>query len=229
MVAFFVAVLRPAPAAAPAAPRPAGPAVLLALARVLQPRRDLHVGAARLSGAGLPARAHADGSAAGRRAAARRGVPFTAGARSAFLALALIFLVGFRVGLNLTNSNVIDVGYSGVIGADRLTHGEDLYGTFPDDNALRRHVRAGQLLRVRAVRAGVSVVGHVGRPAGRARGGACFDLATMLGAVLRRPAAARRAGRQPARARARLRMGRLSRTRCSCSTRMRTTPWSRCW
>jgi hypothetical protein len=51
-----------------------------------------------------------------------------------FLVLALIFLVGFRVGLNLTASNVIDVGYSGVIGADRLTHGEDLYGSFPDDN-----------------------------------------------------------------------------------------------
>jgi Glycosyltransferase family 87 len=48
-----------------------------------------------------------------------------------WLALALIFLVGFRVGLNLTNSNVIDVGYSGVIGADRLTHGQDLYGHFP--------------------------------------------------------------------------------------------------
>jgi hypothetical protein len=48
-----------------------------------------------------------------------------------WLALALIFLVGFRVGLNLTNSNVIDVGYSGVIGADRLTHGHDLYGHFP--------------------------------------------------------------------------------------------------
>jgi glycosyl transferase family 87 len=51
-----------------------------------------------------------------------------------WLALALIFLVGFRVGLNLTSSNVIDVGYSGVIGADRITHGEDLYGQFPSDN-----------------------------------------------------------------------------------------------
>ena len=48
--------------------------------------------------------------------------------------MALIFLVGFRVGLNITNSNVIDVGYSGVIGADRLTHGEGIYGNFPDDN-----------------------------------------------------------------------------------------------
>ncbi|HZO58583.1 MAG TPA: hypothetical protein VFB51_02720 [Solirubrobacterales bacterium] len=51
-----------------------------------------------------------------------------------WLLLGLIFLIGFRVGLNLTNSNVIDVGYSGVIGADRITDGSDLYGAFPEDN-----------------------------------------------------------------------------------------------
>jgi hypothetical protein len=51
-----------------------------------------------------------------------------------YLAMLLVFLIGFRVGLNLTNSNVIDVGYSGVIGADRLTHGEGLYGDFPSDD-----------------------------------------------------------------------------------------------
>ncbi len=52
----------------------------------------------------------------------------------AWLGLGLVFLVGFRVGLNLTNSNVIDVGYSGVIGADHITHGRDVYGAFPQDN-----------------------------------------------------------------------------------------------
>lgn len=46
-----------------------------------------------------------------------------------WLAVALVFLVGFRVGLNVTNSNVIDVGYSGVIGAHRLVHGQPLYAT----------------------------------------------------------------------------------------------------
>jgi hypothetical protein len=51
-----------------------------------------------------------------------------------YLALGLVFLVGFRVGLNLTNSNVIDVGYSGVIGADRLADGKELYGRFPADD-----------------------------------------------------------------------------------------------
>ena len=32
------------------------------------------------------------------------------------------------------SSNVIDVGYAGVIGADRLAHCADLYGSFPADN-----------------------------------------------------------------------------------------------
>jgi hypothetical protein len=52
-----------------------------------------------------------------------------------WLAVALVFLVGFRIGLNVTNSNVIDVGYSGVIGADRLADGTPLYGTWPKDDA----------------------------------------------------------------------------------------------
>jgi hypothetical protein len=52
-----------------------------------------------------------------------------------WLAVALVFLIGFRVGLNLTNSNVVDVGYSGVIGAHRLAHGQPLYGTWPKDDA----------------------------------------------------------------------------------------------
>jgi hypothetical protein len=53
---------------------------------------------------------------------------------ASWLAVALLFMVGFRVGLNVVNSNVIDVGYAGVIGADRLVAGQDLYGRFPSDN-----------------------------------------------------------------------------------------------
>ena len=45
-----------------------------------------------------------------------------------------MFLIGFRVGLNVTDSNVIDVGYAGVIGAQRITHDRPLYGGFPADN-----------------------------------------------------------------------------------------------
>jgi hypothetical protein len=54
---------------------------------------------------------------------------------ASWLAIAIVFLVGFRVGLNVTNSNVIDVGYAGVIGADKLIHGKPLYGNWPHDNA----------------------------------------------------------------------------------------------
>ncbi len=42
-----------------------------------------------------------------------------------------IFLVGFRGGLDRYDSNVIDVGYAGVVGADRLISGQTPYGTFP--------------------------------------------------------------------------------------------------
>jgi hypothetical protein len=52
-----------------------------------------------------------------------------------WLAVAIVFLVGFRVGLNVSNSNVIDVGYAGVIGAHKLVHGQPLYGHWPTDNA----------------------------------------------------------------------------------------------
>ena len=43
--------------------------------------------------------------------------------------------LAFRVALNVVDGNVIDVGYAGVIGADRLLAGEPLYGGFPPDNA----------------------------------------------------------------------------------------------
>jgi hypothetical protein len=50
------------------------------------------------------------------------------------LAVGVVFLIGFRIGLNVTDSNVIDVGYAGVIGAQKLTHGQPLYGHWPSDN-----------------------------------------------------------------------------------------------
>ncbi len=50
------------------------------------------------------------------------------------LALGVVFLIGFRIALNVTDSNVIDVGYAGVIGASKVVHGERLYGHWPSDN-----------------------------------------------------------------------------------------------
>jgi Glycosyltransferase family 87 len=51
-----------------------------------------------------------------------------------WLTVGLVFLAAFRVGLNVVDSNVIDVGYAGVIGADRIVDGDPLYGQgFSDD------------------------------------------------------------------------------------------------
>jgi hypothetical protein len=44
---------------------------------------------------------------------------------------ATVFLAGFRATLNIEHSNVIDVGLSGVIGAERIATGQVPYGNFP--------------------------------------------------------------------------------------------------
>jgi hypothetical protein len=51
-----------------------------------------------------------------------------------WLVLGVVFLIGFRIALNVTDSNVIDVGYSGVIGAHRIVDGKRLYGAYPADD-----------------------------------------------------------------------------------------------
>jgi Peptidase propeptide and YPEB domain len=73
--------------------------------------RALWLGFRRRSGAGL-----------------RPSMPITV------LAVATVLLVGGRVALNVADSNVIDVGYSGVIGADRIADQRPIYGNFPSDD-----------------------------------------------------------------------------------------------
>lgn len=51
-----------------------------------------------------------------------------------WLAVGVVFLIGFRIALNVTDSNVVDVGYAGVIGAQRIVEGKPLYGHYPADN-----------------------------------------------------------------------------------------------
>ena len=144
------------------------------LALVLQPRRRLLERAARLPAARLPARPRASGSAwRGRSPTTARPVwPVWV------LAAATVFLMGFRIGLNVRDSNVIDVGYAGVIGAERIAHGRvavralpergDLKACGPADadgeireriqtngrcesaNPTRRHLRPGRLRRLPA-------------------------------------------------------------------------------
>jgi hypothetical protein len=51
----------------------------------------------------------------------------------AYLLVAALFLMGFRTGLNIADAGAADIGYASVVGADRITHGEPIYGNFPDD------------------------------------------------------------------------------------------------
>jgi hypothetical protein len=64
----------------------------------------------------------------------RRRDPLRLLVPASWLVVGLLFLVGFRIGLNVADSNVIDVGYAGVIGADRLADGDKVWGAFPKDN-----------------------------------------------------------------------------------------------
>jgi hypothetical protein len=50
-----------------------------------------------------------------------------------WLLVMALFLMGFRVGLNMADAGAIDVGYAGVTGAHKIVHGEPLYGDFPED------------------------------------------------------------------------------------------------
>ena len=140
-----------------------------------------------------------------------------------WMAIGLVLLVAFRVGLNLADSNVIDVGYASVVGADRIVHGEELYVA---QRRPRRHLRTGELPGLRAVRVAAS------------HGTAAWDSvpAAHAAAISLRPAHDRRADaarddaapgprRAPARARARASPGRPTRSRCWRSRRTRTTSW----
>jgi hypothetical protein len=54
------------------------------------------------------------------------------------LAAATVFLLGFRIGINVeAPHSVIDVGYSGVIGADRIESGQSPYGHMPIEDSLK--------------------------------------------------------------------------------------------
>ncbi|HKQ17398.1 MAG TPA: hypothetical protein VJS87_02540 [Solirubrobacterales bacterium] len=51
------------------------------------------------------------------------------------MTVAVAALIVLRIVGNLADSGVIDVGYAGVIGADKITHAEPIYDdSFPDDN-----------------------------------------------------------------------------------------------
>ena len=100
------------------------------------------------------------------------------------VALGLVFLVGFRVALNVTDSRVIDVGQSSVVGADRVADGDELYG-----EAFSRSDRHGDtygpvtyLMYVPFEQA-LPWEGKIDPPAAKAAALA-FDLLTILGLLV---------------------------------------------
>jgi hypothetical protein len=100
---------------------------MLALARPGRPRR-------KLAAAGSEREAATAAGAQARPPPGGGSGPLHLLFRAHWLALGALFLIGFRVALNVTDSNVIDVGYAGVIGAQRIVHGKPLYGSYPSDN-----------------------------------------------------------------------------------------------
>jgi len=54
-----------------------------------------------------------------------------------WLAIGVVLLLGFRIGLNLTNSEATDTGYAGVVGAQRIVDGEPLYDALSSSDARR--------------------------------------------------------------------------------------------
>jgi hypothetical protein len=105
----------------------------------------------------------------------------------AALAVGLVLLIGFRVGLNLVDSNVVDVGFAGAAGADRIVSGEDLYAdSGPLDKHLDTYGPANYLTYVpfeAALPIQKPIGGNYEEPAAHAAAIA-FDLAILIGIFL---------------------------------------------
>ena len=169
---FVAAVPRLAPAVALAAPRPARARAASRVSLAFFNHAHIGaVGAARLAAAALPARpaAVARRCGGGRPAAVRAAAAARAGAWLA-VGAALPGRLPRRA-QRRPNANVIDVGYSGVIGADALVDGQAALRRTSRATTARRHLRPGRLRRLRPVRAAAALERPLGRPAGGARGG----------------------------------------------------------
>ena len=102
-----------------------------------------------------------------------------------WLALALVFLGGFRVALNAVDSNVIDVGYAGVIGADRIADGRGLYdGKFPKDNQHGDTYGAANYLAYVPFEQALPFDGTWGDLPAAHAAAIAFDLLTLLGLLV---------------------------------------------
>jgi len=222
--AVLRSLLRLAPPLRAAAPRPARVALVLGLARVLQPRTHLRLGAAHLPAAALPARADARAAApaAGGPRGARANDRLTGdgpatGPRELSTAAAPAdprSVAGNRHRLaarlpDRAQRDRRERDRRRLRGRDRRQQGcprRCSLWSLAGRQRTRRHVWSGQLRGVRSVRADLRLERHLGRPARRARRVGLLRPARGRPAVPDRPAHAR----PDARHRARLRVGLLS-------------------
>jgi hypothetical protein len=68
----------------------------------------------------------------------RSAEPLIPLARSRWLLVGIVVLVAFRIGLNVGDSNILDVGAAGSVGANQIIHGGQLY-----DGSIGRQVSGG--------------------------------------------------------------------------------------
>jgi hypothetical protein len=114
------------------------------------------------------------------------------------LAAAAVLLACGRIALNVVDSHVIDIGVAGVVGADRITHGQDLYnGAFAPGVGIRGDVYGPfNYLAYVPFEAVWPWNGHWGDVPAAHAAAICFDLLTALGLLaLGRRLAPGRAGR----------------------------------
>ena len=143
-------------------------------------------------------------------------------APTAWLAIGGAFLLGFRIALNIADSGVIDVGYAGVIGADRIAHGQAVWGlnAFPSDNSFGDTYGPFNYFAYIPFELALPWHGAWDDLAAAHAAAIVFDLATVGGLlVLGTPAR-----RDPPRRHPRLRLGRLSVHRLRAAVELQRHP-----
>ena len=114
-----------------------------------------------------------------------------------WLAVGAVVLACARIALNVADSQVIDIGVAGVVGADHISHGQELYnGGFAPGVGIRGDVYGPfNYLAYVPFEAALPVERPLGRRARRPRGGDRLRPAHGARPARARPAAASRASR----------------------------------
>ena len=100
-----------------------------------------------------------------------------------WLAIGALVLAGGRIALNIADSHVIDIGVAGVVGADHITHGQELYnGSFAPGVGIRGDVYGPfNYLAYVPFEAAFPWHGHWGDVPAAHAAAIAFDLLTALG------------------------------------------------